>query len=181
MFRLHLKENMKPQLRTVRPLWLVVIVVIAAAAGWAVTVLTNRFGAPTPALPYSALITLGLVVLVVLVLGLRVRSWRNGNRERALNPILAARTLVLAQASAYAGALLLGWHAGVLVDALIALAYGASAGLLALPAVLIGGSAAMIAMGLVVERFCRIPPDDRGGPGKEPGVDDDSAGEKYAR
>ena len=95
---------MKSQLRTIRPLWLAVIAVIAAAAGWSATVLTNRFSLPTPALPYSALVTLGLVIVIVLVLGLRVRRWRDGKRDRELNPILAARTLVLAQASAYAGA-----------------------------------------------------------------------------
>lgn len=173
---------MKSQLRTIRPLWLIAIAVIAAVAGWAATVLTNRFSLPTPALPYSALITLGLVIVIVLVLGLRVRNWRDGKRDRELNPILAARTLVLAQASAYAGALLLGWHAGVAVDAVIALAYGAGAGLLALPVVLAGGSAAMIVAGLMVERFCRIPPEDANAAGKERGPGGDgSGGEELAR
>lgn len=171
---------MKSQLRTIRPLWLAVIVLIAAVAGWVATVLTNRFGLPTPALPYSTLITLGLVVVIVLVLGLRVRRWRDGDRDRELSPILAARTLVLAQASAYAGALLLGWHAGVALDAVIALAYGAGAGLLALPLALIGGSAVMVVIGLVVERFCRIPPQDGNEPGTQRHPDDDG-GEEFAR
>ena len=173
---------MKSQLRTIRPLWLAVIAVIAAAAGWSATVLTNRFSLPTPALPYSALVTLGLVIVIVLVLGLRVRRWRDGKWDRELNPIVAARTLVLAQASAYAGALLLGWHAGVAVDAMVAIAYGAGAGVLTLPLVLIGGSAAMVVVGLVVERFCRIPPDDGNPAAKErrPG-EDGAGGEEFAR
>ncbi|NYE96061.1 signal transduction histidine kinase [Psychromicrobium silvestre] len=151
---------MRPSVGFIRARWLLVIALISTALGWIATVITNRLSLPTPALPFTALITLGIVVLAVLLLGFRVRSWRNGNRERALNPILAARTLVLAQASAYAGALLLGWHLGVLIDALAATFYGASAALLGLPAALMGGSAVMIVVGLVVERFCRIPPED---------------------
>lgn len=173
---------MKSQLRTIRPLWLAVVVLLGAVAGWLVSMLLRRFGLPTPALPYSSLITLGLVILVVVVLGLRVRSWRNGNRDRSLDPIMAARTLVLAQASAYAGALLFGWHLGVLIDGLIVISYGASAGVLALPAALLGGSALMVAAGLMTERFCRVPPEDGGDSAKGPrGEEGRADGEEFAR
>jgi len=150
----------KSRMSVIKFSWLAVIALIAAVVGWLVTVLVNRVGFPTPVLPYSALITLALVIVIVLILGLRVRRWRNGNHERELSPILAARTLILAQASAYAGALILGWHLGILVDALMATFYGASISLLGPPAALIVGSLAMIAVGIMVERFCRIPPED---------------------
>ncbi|WP_394940546.1 DUF3180 domain-containing protein [Psychromicrobium sp. YIM B11713] len=140
--------------------WLVIIALVTTVVGWLATVLTNRLSLPAPALPYTALITLALVILVVLILGLRVRSWRNGHRERSLNPLQAARTLILAQASAYTGAVILGWHLGVLIDALAATFYGASLGVLGLPAALAAGSLLMIGVGMLVERFCRIPPED---------------------
>ena len=77
----------------------------------------------TPVLPATALVTMGVIVALTLVLGIRVLRWRNSTEQQRkkripLNPILAARTLVLAQACAYAGTVLLGWHAGIFLDQL---------------------------------------------------------------
>ena len=50
--------------------------------------------------------------------------WRNSNKSGSkakktlLDPLLAARTLILAQACAYAGTVLLGWHVGIFLDQL---------------------------------------------------------------
>ncbi|AJT42358.1 DUF3180 domain-containing protein [Psychromicrobium lacuslunae] len=151
---------MKSRMSVIKFRWLLVIALVAALLGWLVTVLANRAGLPTPVLPYSALITLALVIVLVVILGVRVRRWRNGNHEKDLSPILAARTLILAQASAYAGAIILGWHFGALVDALTTTFYGASISVLGAPVALMLGSLAMVAAGIIVERFCRIPPED---------------------
>lgn len=147
-------------MRTIRPAWLVMITVVAAAAGWIATMLTDRASLATPVLPFSSLITMGLIVVLTLILGLRVRSWRDGNRARELDPILAARTVVLAQACAYAGTVLLGWHLGIFIDQLPTLPLRSDFGILWQIAALIGGGALMVATGLVVERFCKLPPDD---------------------
>lgn len=153
---------MAQKLHTIRPWWLVIIALVFAAFGWFATLVTARLGWPTPGLPYSTLVTLGLLIAVLLTLGLRVRSWRDGRREQSLSPILAARTFILAQASSYGGALLFGWHTGVLADALTALGSGAPVGLLFPSLALMAGSLVVIAVGLLVERFCRIPPEDNG-------------------
>ncbi|WP_410565780.1 DUF3180 domain-containing protein, partial [Bacillus sp. SIMBA_033] len=79
---------------------------------------TVRFSMPTPVLPVSALVTMGVIAGLTLVMGIRVLRWRNGKKKHMLNPILAARTLILAQACAYAGTLLFGWHAGISLDLL---------------------------------------------------------------
>ncbi|MFP3548867.1 DUF3180 domain-containing protein, partial [Rhizobium sp. SIMBA_035] len=55
---------------------------------------------------------------LTLVMGIRGLRWRNGRKKPILKPILAARTLILAQACAYAGTLLFGWHAGISLDLL---------------------------------------------------------------
>ena len=80
-------------------------------AGWFATMPAGRYGLATPVLPLTGLVTMGVIVALTLVLGIRVLRWRNGKKKKILNPILAAWTLVLAQACAYTGTVLLGWHA----------------------------------------------------------------------
>ncbi|MDJ0354998.1 DUF3180 domain-containing protein [Paenarthrobacter sp. PH39-S1] len=163
-------------MRTIRPVWLAVIALVSGAAGWVATVLANRASLPTPVLPLSSLLTMGIIVAMTVVLGLRVRSWRNGKRDRVLNPILAARTWVLAQACAYAGALLFGWHVGILLDQLPTIALRSNLTVIWLALAMVGGSVVMVAVGFIVERFCRLPPDDDVPPAER--KKRDSAGEE---
>lgn len=100
-------------------------------------------------------------------------------RKAMLNPLLAARTVVLAQACAYAGTVLLGWHTGIFLDQLRVWTMGAGGGVMWLALAMVGGGLAMMAVGLLVEWFCRIPPDDAEGDG--PGVPGETEGEgEYA-
>jgi hypothetical protein len=146
--------------RTIRYRALATIAVVTAALGWLGNQVTERNGLPVPFLHLSSLVTMAAIAVFTLVLGLKVRRWRNGKRDKELNPVLAARTLVLAQACAYAGSLIFGWHAGILVEQLVLLLY--RPGLGALPSVLamMGGGLIMVVIGLVVERFCKLPPED---------------------
>lgn len=147
----------------IRYRWLVVIALASGIAGWVANLWTTRNGYPAPVLSLIAMLTVLVIVAFTLLLGLRVRRWRNGNRDRELDPIAAARTLVLGQASAYAGAVLFGWHAGVFLDLFSLWSLRPShAPTWASLAMTVGG-VVMIATGLVVERFCRLPPDDREG------------------
>lgn len=149
-----------------RPLLLAIIVVIVAAAGWLTTVLTTRYSMATPVLPLSALVTMGFIAVLTMVMGIRVLRWRNGKKKKMLNPILAAWTLVLAQACAYTGTVLLGWHVGIVIEQLRIWNLRSDQGILWLALIMGGGGLIMTIVGLVVERFCRIPPEDLdGGPG----------------
>lgn len=147
-------------MKAMRPLILVVIAVAAALVGWLATSATNRFSMPTPVLPESALVTMGVIALLTLVMGIRVLRWRNGKKKTMLDPIMAARTLILAQACAYAGTLLLGWHAGIALDLLRIGTLRTGEGVLWNALLMGGGGVVMVVVGLVVERFCRIPPED---------------------
>ncbi|WP_035750351.1 DUF3180 domain-containing protein [Arthrobacter sp. 35W] len=151
---------MKSTLRTIRPAWLAVVALVSGAVGWVATVLANRASLATPVLPWSSLLTMGVIVVLTVSLGMRVRAWRNGDRKRMLNPILAARTLVLAQACAYAGALLFGWHTGIFADQIPTLGMRGNLDIVWQNLALIGGSIVMVATGLIVERFCKLPPED---------------------
>ncbi|GAB5079938.1 DUF3180 domain-containing protein [Arthrobacter sp. AD-310] len=159
-------------MKPINPLRLLLIGVVLAVAGWSATVVTNRYSMATPVLPATALATMGVIVAITLVLGIRVLKWRNSlkdssKKKTALDPLLAARTLVLAQACAYAGTVLLGWHVGIFLDQLRVWSLRSDQGITWLALAMAGGGLAMIVVGLVVERFCRIPPED----GDTKGVD----------
>ncbi|MDN3936057.1 DUF3180 domain-containing protein [Arthrobacter sp. YD4] len=156
-------------MKLTNPLVLLVIGVGLAAAGWAATLLAARYSLATPVLPLTGLTTMGVIVVLTLVLGIRVLRWRNGKKKQLLNPILAAWTLVLAQACAYTGAMLLGWHAGIFMDQLRLWNVRSGQAITWEIAAMAGGGLVMIVVGLMVERFCRIPPED-GDAGKPPGV-----------
>jgi hypothetical protein len=147
---------------TIRPLWLLMICLGAALAGWAAQLLTSANGLPAPVLHWTSLITMGAGVLITLGFGLRVRRYQQGKLKRMLDPLQAARTLVLAQATAYAGALIAGWHAGILMDLLAASGLRSAAAMSSL--VMIAASAFMVIVGWVVEQFCKLPPDDPSAP-----------------
>jgi hypothetical protein len=109
----------------------------------------------------SAVLLVAMAVLVVSA-GLPVRRFLRGEARKTLNPLRAARTLVLAQAAALTGAGVLGWYAAQAVHALADLdlpdyhtvlwrLLGACAGALTL----------MVA-GMATQRMCRVePPEDQ--------------------
>lgn len=153
-------------MKPINPLLLLGIGLILTVAGWLATLLANRFSFATPVLPLTALVTMGVIVALTLVLGIRILRWRNSTKKKIiLDPILAARTLVLAQASAYAGTVLLGWHAGIILDQLRVWSLRSDQGVTWLAIAMAGGGLVMIIVGLLVERFCRIPPEDGDGDG----------------
>lgn len=147
---------------TLRFRWLALVGLAAGFTGWLVNWLATRNGFGTPTLPLTSLVTTAVIIGITLVFGRRVLRWRNGDHDRPLDPILATRTLVLAQACAYAGALSLGWHAGILVDQVALLSVRSTTAPLWGSAALMAGGIIMIMVGLVVEDFCRLPPDDDG-------------------
>ncbi|HET7138689.1 MAG TPA: DUF3180 domain-containing protein [Arthrobacter sp.] len=173
-------------MKPINPIRLLLIGLVLTVAGWSASVVTTRYSLATPVLPATALATMGVIVAITLILGIRVLRWRNSTkRKKALDPILAARTLVLAQACAYAGTVLLGWHAGIFLDQLRLWNLRSDQGITWVAVAIAGGGLVMIVVGLLVERFCRIPPEDNdaapgdGKPGR--GVRGEAAGEgEYA-
>ena len=155
-------------MKPVSPLLLLVIAVALAVLGWLAALISGRYSLETPVLPLTGLLTMGVIVALTLILGVRVRRWRNGKKKRMLNPILAAWTLVLAQACAYTGTVLLGWHAGIFLDQLRLWSVRSGQSITWETLSMAGGGLVMVVVGLVVERFCRIPPEDgdaEGSPG----------------
>ena len=101
------------------------------------------------------------LAIAVLAAGWPVRRWVRGRRDRPLDPLVAARTVVFAKAAAYGGAAVAGWYAA---QALSLIGEDSSALrrrlLLALLATAFG--VGISAAGFVVQRWCRVPHEDDG-------------------
>jgi hypothetical protein len=119
-----------------------------------------------PPVPWTAAIGLLLVACLVYSAALPVRRMiRGGPNARPVEPLRAARTAVLAKATAYAGAAVVGWYLAELLllvpdlDIETRQTQALRAAVTALAAL-----AASVA-GLLAERMCRLPPEDGDKPG----------------
>lgn len=151
---------------------LVLLAVALALATWYGLHQLVRHGGMVPEVGALVLPVELVIAGVVLAMGWAVRQFLSGHRP-LLDPVRAARTAVLAKASCYTGALLLGWYGGQSL-ALVTDPGVPGNGTRALVAGAAAGGALVIAVvGLVVERFCRVPPpsDDtkERAPSAEPG------------
>ena len=130
-------------------------------------IVEGRGGTLLPVPPVASIAVL-VIATTVGVLAWNVRQYVRGKRP-GFDVLLAARTVVLASASAYTGALLFGWYAAQVLVVLAAGDLGiagrrdvaVTAGVAALAAVVLA------VVGLVAERWCEVPPpdDDEAGPG----------------
>ncbi|GAA2743001.1 MULTISPECIES: DUF3180 domain-containing protein [Kitasatospora] len=139
------------------------ITTVAGVLSWAGTKLWDSLGT-LPGVPSFAPIVLAAIAVVLLAVALSLRTRLKAVRERQpgakrVDPLVAARALVLAQASALVSAVVTGIYAGTGVFLLGQLDVSArrdqaiTAGL----AVLAG--AAVMAIGLWIQHICKLPED----------------------
>ena len=146
-------------MKPVRPRTLVLLAVVAALFGWLLLDTWTRRGGEPPPLPWTAAAGTFALAVAVPAAGLPVRRWVQGRRERPLDPLVAARTVVFAEAAAYGGAVLAGWYAAQGLDLLPDLVGSRLTRLIVAAAALVG-AVLLSGAGLLVQRWCRIPPDD---------------------
>jgi len=164
-------------MRLMRPAQLAGLALAFLVVGLLVSMIVQRYGLPVPLLPLAAVFSMLAIALLTFLLGWRVHRWKTAKVKKHLDPLLAARTLILAQAGAYAGTVLFGWHLGILLEQLQFLQYSSAVDHVITAAVMAGGGVVMLVVGLIVERFCRIPPEDDGGAdgGKDKGTEGEYA------
>lgn len=147
-------------MRRTSPLALLGIAVVGAVIGWLLQVGLVASGAPSFIPPVTLYSVLFLLAVGLLLLGRPVRRLLKGKADRPIDPFYAMRVLLLAKASGLTGALLVGAAGSLLVYAVTRT--GTTATPAFWPDVLTGvGALALSAAGLVVEWWCRIPPQDR--------------------
>ncbi|MER5637428.1 DUF3180 domain-containing protein [Kitasatospora sp. NPDC002227] len=151
------------------------IAAVAAVLSWAGAKLWDSLG-QLPGVPAAAPIVLAVVAVVLLATAISLRARLKAARERrpgakAVDPLGAARAVVLAQASALVSAVATGIYAGAGVHllGLLDIAARKSQAITSGFAVLAGSAA--VAAALWLQHVCKLPEDhDHPGPGAAPTV-----------
>lgn len=139
-------------------LTLVAFAVVGLAAGILVQVGLAQSGQRTVDPPLTLAIGLALIGLVDIALAWPIRKVAKGTAKARVDPFYATRVVVLAKASAIAGALLAGAAAGFAAYLLSrAITPVGSIGFFISMFV---GAAVLMVCGLVAEHMCKLPPDD---------------------
>jgi hypothetical protein len=109
--------------------------------------------------PISLAFTLFVVAVAVVLLAVPIRRKVTGKRKEPIDAFYAARVLALAKASSFAGSLLLGLGAGVLLY-LFGRPIAPNGAILINVIAQLVSAALLIAAGLIAEWLCVLPPDD---------------------
>jgi uncharacterized membrane protein len=148
--------------REIRVQTLALVAAVTGILGFGVFSTLTRSGSlvPRPSLLAGVL----LVAMGGLVLGMArpVRRYLAGQAKGRLDPLRAARVVVLAQAAALTGAAAAGWYLSQIVVVATDLALVANRGRLLPLAALVVAALALAAAGVVAQRWCRIDPPDAG-------------------
>jgi hypothetical protein len=133
--------------------------VVGAVVGWLFDVGLAAGGLAALVPPYSLPVTLVAIGLVVVLAGWPIRQVVHGTSQRRLDPFRAMRVLLLAKASTLAGALLGGLAVGIGVYLLSRPVLPPAASLVP-TIVTLAAAIVLVVCGLLVEHWCRIPPED---------------------
>lgn len=154
-------------MKPIKILTLVGWAVPAATLGYLVAKFTSSNGGQVPVTPVNLILTFVAIAVILAIFALPMLRYRralaeqlkapNAPRPKRLNPFYAVRLLVLAKATSISGSLFVGWHIGVIWMQISSPVTPQStwqnvAGLLA--------AFAMVIIGVIVERLCRITDDD---------------------
>jgi len=154
-------------MQTTRPSTLVAVLVVSAALGWTGVRIAVSVAGSLPDVPLSAPLALVFLVAVLaggaLVMRRRVQQWRPGREH--VSPDLAVRLLVLAKASALAGAAVAGGYLGAAVAYAedLDVPFRRSSTWWCLGSTALG--LVVVGTALWLERECRTPPIDGDRPG----------------
>ncbi|MBT8225788.1 MAG: DUF3180 domain-containing protein [Dactylosporangium sp.] len=163
------------RLPATQPATLVVAVLAAAGCAW---LGLDRFYGSLPRLPWLPPLTLAGLAVVEGMVARQVKAWIDRKpTAKPIEPLLIARYVVLAKASALVGAIFGGLYVGMTSWLLVQRAVLVEADR-DFPAAAAGtvGSGILLVAAVVLERACRVPPSadhrNTGGsdrPGTQPG------------
>lgn len=153
---------------------LVVLVVVGAGAAALVQTALASGGRPIIVIPITLPLALAAIGALVVSLAIPIRRMTRYRSDpdrapvdgRGIDPFYATRVVMLAKASALAGALLTGVGAGAVVY-LLTRSVTPPVGSIASAVGGLVGAAVLLTCGLVAESMCRVPP------GEEDDDDDD--------
>jgi hypothetical protein len=151
-------------LKPISPLIIVAWVLVSGIVGFGYSTFAVNNGLEVPISGIT--LSLSTALIAVILLGLSVPIWKyKRNITKALttskplpvNPFYAVRVLLLSKAAAITGAMLIGWHAGVLVKqftAPVVVIDATTPNITALVAAVL-----LLIVGFIVEQVCKLPSD----------------------
>ncbi|MFF0725503.1 DUF3180 domain-containing protein [Streptomyces sp. NPDC004134] len=141
------------------------IFVVAGVLSWAGSRLWNSVGT-LPSVPVAAPVVLALIATILTATALSIRSRLAAQRERVahakgVDPLMAARAVVLGQASALVSALVAGGYGGLgLFLILDGLDYGTRRSQVVYAALSVVAAALVVGAALFLERVLKLPDDE---------------------
>jgi hypothetical protein len=150
------EANMVKDGRGITVRLLLAVGAVVAGLGYIVLRLWVDAGHGLPGASLGSAVLLLFMALGIYFAGLPVRRFQRGDSSKLLSPLRATRTLVLAQAAALTGALVVGWYAAQALVLLpnLDVASVREDGLKVLALILAG--LALCVAGLLVQAMCRI-------------------------
>ncbi|MEU6662639.1 DUF3180 domain-containing protein [Streptomyces sp. NPDC046821] len=138
--------------------------VAAGVLSWAAARLWDAIGT-LPSVPLAAPIVLAVIAVILLATALSIRARLRAQRERrpeakGVDPLMAARAVVFAHASALVAALVAGLYGGTGVFLLERLDFPARREQAIYAGFSVLAGIAVIAAALFLERVCKLPEDD---------------------
>lgn len=147
---------------------LIVVLVAVAVVGWLVLRALESRSVYLPTVPWLVDVAVLALAGAVFWQGWLVRSYQKGKRP-SLDGLRAARTLVLAKAAALTGALLGGWYLAQVLVVLGDLTIEPRRDRAVAAGIAVLCSLMLAVVGLVVEKFCELPPSDEDPAGSDGG------------
>jgi hypothetical protein len=151
-------------LKPISPLIIVAWVLVSGIVGFGYSTYAVNNGLEVPISGIT--LALSTALIAVVLLGLAVPIWKykrtitkalTTSKPLPVNPFYAVRVLLLSKAAAITGAMLIGWHAGVLVKqftAPVVVTDATTPNITALVAAVL-----LLIVGFVVEQICKLPSD----------------------
>jgi hypothetical protein len=151
-------------LKPISPLIVILWVLVSGvvAFGYGTFAVNNGLEVPISGITLS----ISTALIAVILLGLSVPIWKykrsitkalTTSKPLPVNPFYAVRVLLLSKAAAITGAMLIGWHAGVLVKQFTAPVVVIDATTPNITALI--AAVFLLIAGFIVEQICKLPSD----------------------
>ncbi len=151
-------------MKPISPLIITAWVLVSGIVGFGYSTFAVNNGLEVPISGIT--LALSTALIAVVLLGLAVPIWKykrtitkalTTSKPLPVNPFYAVRVLLLSKAAAITGAMLIGWHAGVLVKQFTAPVVVTDATTPNITALM--AAALLLIVGFVVEQICKLPSD----------------------
>jgi hypothetical protein len=151
-------------LKPISPLIIVAWILVSGIVGFGYSTFAVNNGLEVPISGITLSISTALIAVILLGLSIPIWNYKRSinkglttTKPLPVNPFYAVRVLLLSKAAAITGAMLIGWHAGVLVKQFTAPVVVIDATTPNITALI--AAVFLLVAGFIVEQICKLPSD----------------------